>query len=593
MKNKKIILYVGIITFLVIVLGVLLKFALFSDTSNSNQSTSWLGEGNTSSSENSEAITESTKLTQATNRGEAAYTDYSATINLGNLSYEGTGVTISNSTIKITKQGTYYFTGTLKDGNIVVEAGDDDNVVLVFDNANITCTTTAVINGINAKNLIINLKEGSTNTFTDSSNYTVFTEDDEPNAAVFSKTDLMINGTGTLIVNANYQDGIVSKDDLVITNATIKVTSADDGIRGKDSVDIKDANITVNAKGDGIKSTNDSDTSKGYVIIDGGKINIEAESDGIQAETVLNISNADITIKTTGNTSDENVSSKGLKSGKEITVNSGNINVSSTDDSIHSNYFIIINGGNLTLASNDDGLHADTNILINDGNLNITKSYEGIEAAYIVINNGEISVVASDDGINASDGSGTTEFWGRQENFNTNSSIALIINGGNIFVNAAGDGLDSNGAITQNGGSVVVAGTQNNGNGALDYDGTFNVTGGSLIIYGATGMWQNPSTTSTQYSICYSASGKAGDQIVVKDQNDNTVAEFTTEKVYSAILISNSKLKQGETYSLYVNGTLSTSLEITSIVTSQISGGGMMGGGNAGMPQGGNGGGRR
>lgn len=582
MEKKKIYIYVGIIIMLVVILGVLLKFALFSN--NSNGGSNFFESSNTTNSASEEAITESTKLDQATNRGEVSYTDYSAKVNLSNLSYEGTGVTISNSTIKITKQGTYYFTGNLEDGNIVIDAGDDDNVVLVFDNANITCSTTAVINGVNAKNIIINLKDGSTNTFTDSNNYTVFTEDDEPNSVVFSKTDLIINGTGTLIVNANYEDGIVSKDDLVITNANIKVTSADDAVRGKDSVDIKDAIITINAKGDGIKSTNDTDTSKGYVIIDGGKINIEAENDGIQAETVLNISNADITINTTGNTSDENVSSKGLKSGKEITINSGNIAISSTDDSIHSNYFMIINGGELTLASGDDGLHADTNIQINGGNINITKSYEGIEAAYIVIDDGDISVVASDDGLNASDGSGTTEFWGRQESFNTNVSAQLIINGGNIYVNASGDGLDANGAITQNGGNVVVAGTQNNGNGALDYDSTFNVNGGSLIIYGATGMWQNPSTTSSQYSICFSASGKAGDEIVVKDSNGNTVAQFTTDKAYSAILISNSKLQKGITYTLYVNGSQVSSLEITSIVTSQASGNGMMGGG---MNQGG------
>ena len=500
------------------------------------------------------------------------------TINLSNLSYEGTGVAISNSTITINKQGTYYFTGTLAEGNIVVNAGDDDNVVLVFENANITCTTTAVINGVNAKNIIINVKAGSSNTFTDSTSYTVFTEDDEPNATIFSKTDLMINGKGTLIVNANYDDGIVSKDDLVITNANIQITSADDGIRGKDSVDIKNATITINAKGDGIKSTNDTDTSKGYVLIDNSKITINAESDGIQAETILNTSNSNLTITTTGDTSSEDVSSKGLKAGKEITINSGNISISSTDDTIHSNYFIIINGGNLELSSKDDGIHADTDVIINGGNIDITKSYEGIEAAYIEINDGEVSIVASDDGLNASDGSGDTNFWGRQESFNTNTNVQLVINGGNIYVNASGDGLDSNGTMTQTGGDVIVAGTQNNGNGALDYDSTFNITGGSLIVYGATGMWQNPSTTSSQYSLCFSASGKAGDKIEIKDSNGNTVESFTTDKAYNAILISNSKLQKGTTYTLYVNGSESSSLELTSIVTSTISGNGMGGG---------------
>ena len=508
MEKKKVYFYIGIIIILVVILGLLLKFALFNNTSSSQE----LSSTSNQNSSNSEVIKESSQIEQEDNRGEETYSDYSAKINLSDLSYEGTGLTISNTTITITKQGTYYFTGTLADGNIVVDAGDDDNVVLVFDNAIITCSSTAVINGVNAKNIIINLKEGSTNTFTDSTNYSVFTEDDEPNATIFSKTDLIINGKGTLIVNANYEDGIVSKDDLVITNANIKVTSKDDGIRGKDSVDIKDAYITINSEGDGIKSTNDSDTSKGYVIIDNSEINIEVE---------------------------------------------------------------------------DDGIHAKTSIIINGGNIEIEKSYEGIEAAYIEINDGDISIVASDDGINASDGSGTTEFYGRQESFNTNTDVMLVINGGNIYVNASGDGLDSNGSIKQTGGNVVVAGTQNNGNGALDYDSTFNVNGGSLIVYGATGMWQNPSTTSSQYSICFSASGKAGDQIEIKDSNGNTIETFTTDKAYSAILISNSKLTKGTTYSLYVNGTQMSSLELTSIVTSEVSGNGMMQGG---MSQGGFGG---
>ena len=190
------------------------------------------------------------------------YSNYTAKVDLSNLTSSGSGISISGTTITITSAGTFYFSGNLSEGNIVINAGDDDKVVLVFENASITCSTTAVINGINAKNITINLVEDSTNTFTDSSNYTVFTEDDEPNATIFSKTDLYINGTGTLIVNANYEDGIVSKDDLVIENATIKVTAKDDGIRGKDSVTINSGDITVNSTGNAIKSTNDTDTSK-------------------------------------------------------------------------------------------------------------------------------------------------------------------------------------------------------------------------------------------------------------------------------------------------------------------------------------------
>ena len=201
-----------------------------------------------------------------------------------------------------------------------------------------------------------------------------------------------------------------------IINSTIEITSKDDGIRGKDYVAIKDANINVNSEGDGIKSTNDTDESLGYIKIEGGLVTINAGSDGIQAENILNISeNANINITTTreitktnsedfqamgrglcGNaqntsnpsttTETDSKSSKRLKAGKEITIESGNIEIFSTDDGVHSNGIVVINNGTMNLSSGDDGIHADTSIAIHGGNINITKSYEVIESNYIEIN---------------------------------------------------------------------------------------------------------------------------------------------------------------------------------------------------------------
>lgn len=474
------------------------------------------------------------------------WSNYNAKITLDDEKtvIEGKGVTVSNNTITINSAGSYYITGTISDGNIVIEASKDDEVQLVLDNASITSTTTAPINGVKADKLTITLVEGSTNTVTDSSSYTVFTdsEDEEPDGAIFTKTDLVINGTGKLVVNANYLDGIVSKDGLKIINSNIKITSEDDGIRGKDYVVINNADIDINSKGDGIKSTNSKDTTLGYIAIEGGNININSEEDGIQAETVLNISqDTNINITTTGevassnkeefgfggfnrggyyettssttDTSENSASSKGLKAGTEITIESGNIVVSSTDDSIHSNGIIIINGGNMKLSGGDDGIHADTNIVINDGDIDISKSYEGIESSYIEINGGTISVVSSDDGINICGGSDGSSMGGRpgQNGFSStsDSNRKLVINGGNIKVNANGDGLDSNGSIYITGGTILVAGPTSSGNGALDYDNECVVTGGDLIVYGSTGMWQNPSDNSTQYSLTFQVSGNS------------------------------------------------------------------------------------
>ena len=386
------------------------------------------------------------------------YSDYTARIDLNNMQSNGNGVNISGTTIKISNAGIYYFSGTSEDANIMVEADKDSDVVLVFDNCNITSKKTAVINGVKAKSIVVNLASGSENTFTDSNNYVEFSDEDEPDGTVFSKTDLIINGNGKLIINSNYKDGIVSKDGLKIVNTNIQVTSNDDGIRGKDYVGIKNSNITVTANGDGIKSTN-TDADLGYIMIESGNINIKSGSDAIDAET---------------------------------------------------------------------------EIIINSGNIDVTKSYEGIESSYIIINNGDISIIASDDGIN--------------------TGGELVINGGNISVKSDGDGLDSNGSISITGGKIIVAGAVNGGNGALDYDNECIITGGTLIFYGAEGMWQNPSTNSTQYTIAFSAVGKSGDFIELKDSNGNVIESFTAEMNYGKVGISSSSLKQGETYYLYVNG---------------------------------------
>ena len=549
------------------------------------------------------------------------WSNYIAKITLDDTktSIEGSGVTNNANTIKINSAGTYYITGSMSDGNILIEADKSAEVQLVLDNVSITSKSTAPINCIACSKLTITLEENSENNITDNEVYTTFTDTEktEPDGAIFSKTDLVINGNGKLNVNANYLDGIVSKDGLKIINGNIVVNSKDDSIRGKDYVDINKASINVTSGGDGIKSTNNEDSELGYIAIEGGNISINSEADGIQAETILNISsNPTINIKTTGEIASSNnnmnsnrnkfkgeystttnttsttdsSSSKGLKAGKEITIEDGNIEIASTDDSIHSNGIIIINNGNVKSSSEDDGIHADTNIVINNGDIDVTKSYEGIESSYIEINGGKISVNSSDDGINISGGNDNSAINGRQgqNSFNEvqSSDRKLVINNGDIFVDATGDGLDSNGSMYINGGNIIVAGPTSTGNGALDYDGECVVTGGNLQVYGGNNMWQNPSNSSTQYILTYQASGNSGDEISLKDSSGKEITSFKTEKDYGVITISNEDITKGNSYTLYVNGTSVGSLEANNIITSNFSAGGTnMKGGGKGMRQ--------
>ena len=225
-----------------------------------------------------------------------------ATITLGNsISVDGTGATVSNNKVTITAGGTYSINGSLSDGQIIVDSPDLNNVYLVLNNVDLTCTNSAPIYVKAAENAIIVLPEGTTNTITDGENYVLQdATSDEPNSAIFSKDDLTIKGEGSLTVNANYNDGITSKDDLKITGGNITVNSADDGIRGKDSITIKGGNIIVNAQGDGLKSTNTEDTTKGYISIESGTLNITAGCDGIQAESNVTVLDGNITISSGG-----------------------------------------------------------------------------------------------------------------------------------------------------------------------------------------------------------------------------------------------------------------------------------------------------
>lgn len=553
--------------------------------------------------------TTSTNLEVVYNERELSgeWSEYTGKITFADskVAIEGNGVKSSGNSITIYTAGTYYITGNIEDGNILIEAKESDEVQLVLNNCSITSKEAAPINGIECSKLTITLAENSENILTDSSSYTVFTdtESGEPDGTLFTKTDLVINGTGKLIINANYSDGIVSKDELKIINANIEINSEDDGIRGKDYAVFNNATININSGGDGIKSTNNEETELGYISIEGGNITINAKADGIQAETILNISgSSNIDITTSGSvssssssefsgfgrfggskggytssstSSDDSSSSKGLKAGKEITIENGNISISSTDDSIHSNDIIVINNGDIKISSSDDGIHADTNIVINNGNINIDKSYEGIESSYIEINGGIINLVASDDGINISGGNDSSSMNGRpgQNNFSNigSSNQKLVINNGNITVNATGDGLDANGAIYINGGTIIVKGPTSGGNGVLDYDSRCNISGGNVIIYGSIGMWQNPTSDSTQYCLTFQTSGNSGDEIILKDSSGNVIESFTTEKSYGAILISNPDIQKGESYTLYKNNSSVGTIQANNIINTSNS----------------------
>lgn len=507
------------------------------------------------------------------------------TLNGSSAVVSGSGANISGSTVTITSAGTYIISGSLSDGQIVIAASDSDKVQLVLNNAEINCNTSAAVYVKSADKVFVTLPAGTTNSLGGGTEY-VQTDDNTVDGVIFSKSDLTLNGTGTLKIDADYRHGIVTKDTLCITGGTYVIDAVKTCLAGKDGIKILDGSFTLTAGSKGLNSGNDDDAKEGSIYIAGGTFTIKSE-----------------------------------------------------DDSIHADGSCIIAGGTYTIAAGDDGIHASYDTIITDGSITITDSYEGIEGRRITVSGGIINLTASDDGINAATGGSSDEQrmpggqkgefggFGRQKGADVQSQemqmpqdgqqpqemqapasrsasdddVYIKITGGTITVNAGGDGIDSNGNLYITGGTVYVAGPTSNGNGALDYEGEASITGGTLIAAGSSGMAQGMGSNSTQCSMLVNLSETiaAGSVISLKDSSGNVLISWTSPKQFSSVVISTAELAQGSTYTL-VTGDTQTEVTLSSVATTSGNAGfgggfgdGFGGAGGRGGNGGSNGGGRR
>lgn len=482
------------------------------------------------------------------------------------ITASGNGASVSGKTVNITKSGVYELSGTCGGCNIKINAGKNDHVTLLLNNARLTSQSGSVIDCESAEELTLFLKSGTENLLADSPDYP--DPGEEPDAAVFTRSDLIISGEGNLQVEGKFGDAIKCKDALTVLGGVIGVNSADDAIIGKDRVDFKGGVLNITAGGDGIKTTNDTDAGRGDIIISGGELNVSSEADGIQAEKALTVNGGKITIISGGDAADAEIerkdepwdfdrrgaqsekresaaSQKGLKAGGNIEINGGELDIKSADDSIHSNANVKVANGVLSLSSCDDGIHSDELLNITGGTVTISKSYEGLEGKSIDIGGGTIDVKAADDGMNAAGGDNAGHFGFDQ----SSDEYYIRISGGDITVNADGDGIDSNGTIAQSGGSLTVYGPTSSGNGALDYEKSYALSGGTLIALGSMGMAQAPSTLS-QPCLSISAKAAAGSKLEVRAGGE-VVLETTTLKAAQSLIFSSDKLTEGTEYEIY------------------------------------------
>ena len=591
---------------------------------------------------------------------DESWKNNTGTVDLDNVEVTGDGISVSDNIITISKGGDFEVTGTLDDGQIVIDT--EEKVKLRLSGMSLTNKNGSAVYVKNADKVYITLTDNTENTLTDGENYT--SGDENEKGCITSRDNLEIKGSGLLTVNGNYNHGIFSSN----------------------SIEIGNGNITVKAKNDGIHA---NDT----LAISGGTVNVTAEGDGLQAEEILDISDGEVNVTTTGEvkastsndfggrgemkdssqmTDDEiqsmreqmnnnqftqteesddsdDTSSKGIKADWMLDISGGEVTVNSTDHAIHCTSDINITGGTLNLSSESKkGISCHGDVTIDDGDITITKSTEGIESKKILtINGGNIDITASDDGFNSGGtganqnggfGGGTNMQGGQQggrgqigrrnsngqggnqmtppempsdqnggqmtppemsngqdgkqmtppdmssdqnggqmtppnmqqaEGNEQDSEHHIQINDGNIKIVADADGIDSNGSLFINGGTVTVDAQATGAESAFDTDGAFIVNGGTIIGVSGSGMDESPNSYSAQNVIlAYTTSQiSAGDEVKITDSNGRTIAEYTAVKGGSKIVYSSDKLKTGETYTVYASGEEVGSAEIESSIT--------------------------
>ncbi len=517
---------------------------------------------------------------------------------------ESSDVTVDGSVITITGAGTYMITGTLDDGMIIVDTDKESKVQLVLNGMSVNSSSSAAIYVRQADKVFITTSKNSENTL---SNGGVYESDDENNidAAIFSKDDLTLNGSGKLTINAAAGHGVVSKDDLIITGGAYTITSEKDGLSGKDIVGIADGTFTIASSGDGISSDADLYIANGdFSIVSGeGSENGRTHRDeffGQSGDSGMNHGSGkrtdnpdgkqrmpddmtppdgtefpkDITLPDGAEFPEDMTPPDGAEFPKDMTLPDG----AEFSDTPENSYdaddtdtpsakglkcagSLTVAGGNFSLNCADDALHADANLLVLDGVFHLASGDDGLHAdGSLTVKNGTITVSESYEGIEGAqitidggaitvyaDDDGLNAAAGTDAQVEENCMIA--INGGILKVIAGGDGIDSNGSLIQTGGEAYVCGPTDSANAALDFGTEIQFEGGIMIAVDDSRM-QEPIENSPIQGVIRTETGSqsAGTNITITDENGRELLSFTPEKAYGTITVSHPDLKQGNNY---------------------------------------------
>lgn len=338
-------------------------------------------------------------------------------------------IQLSGQSVTVDHAGVFVLSGEIENGQITVEAGNEDKVQLVLSGVTIHQETGAAIQVKSADKVFITLAQGSENTLS-AENIT----EDGVDGVIFAKTDLTLGGPGKLTILSQQGHGIVCKDTLAITGGNYDIQAAGHGISGKDGLNIASGTFAITTGGGSsaaqMKAADDAGMGRGPW-------------------------------QGSGQTEDESVKAKGLKSDGPINVLFGIFTLDCADDALHAGGNVSIRGGSWVIQSADDGIHSDMDVTISGGSFEIPYCYEGIEGKNVTINCDRLSITSTDDGINAAGEDADFRIPGMD-----NGAI-ITVEGGDITIVSDGDCLDSNGSILLNGGELDLT-CNGNGNTALD-----------------------------------------------------------------------------------------------------------------------------
>ncbi|MCR5120051.1 MAG: carbohydrate-binding domain-containing protein [Lachnospiraceae bacterium] len=275
---------------------------------------------------------------------------------------------LNGKDINIDTEGVYVLSGSAENVTVYVETDDKAKVQLVLDGLEISNTDSPCIYVKSADKVFLT-------TVSDDNELTVsgsFSSDGDTNtdAVIFSKDDLVLNGTGVLTINSS-DNGISGKDDIKLTGGTWEIACSGSAIEAHDEILVADGKVEITACNDGLHAENNEDDTTGYVYIAGGTIDVKAADDGIHATTAVKIDDGDIVL----------TAAEGIE-GTQIEINGGNIEITASDDGINAarkssalNPLFEMNGGNVSIsmgAGDTDGVDSNGDIRINGGTISIT-----------------------------------------------------------------------------------------------------------------------------------------------------------------------------------------------------------------------------